>query len=246
MQLTRISWTDAGEYLKRSRTILVPLGSVEQHGPGMPLGTDAIIASALAREAAARTDSLVGPPLCPGVSLVPHMEYPGAISFMPDTYTAMIREYIASLHSHGFRNFIFVNGHGGNGGSIQNAMIEMRYRLNDIKFKSGDWWRMKGPAELSMEIFGRPVGHGCAAEVSIILFLSEELADSSKFTSESTPYTFLVSNNLARDYITETGLMNADQTLANPVHGQKIFEAAVDEYVKMIKEIESSNPRRLP
>ena len=134
MKLKNLTWEDVDKYLATSKTIIIPLGSIEQHGPSLPLGTDSIIAENLANEVGNKTNILVAPVLSPGISLIPHMEFKGTISFLPRTYTEMIIEFVTSLYSHGFRNFLLINGHGGNDGAIKNAITHLCYTLNDLKF----------------------------------------------------------------------------------------------------------------
>lgn len=71
MELKRKTWMQVREYLEQCDSIIIPLGAVEQHGPGLPLGTDAIIAESLAAETGRRLDRMVGPVISPGMSLYP-------------------------------------------------------------------------------------------------------------------------------------------------------------------------------
>ena len=238
MELEHLPWTDVRDYLARCRTIIVPLGSYEQHGPGLPLGTDAIIAQALAREAGAKSDRLVAPVLAPGVSLIPHMLFPGTISLRTETFTRQVFEVLKSLHHHGFRNFLLVNGHGGNDAPITNALVEARYELDDIKVHSANWWRMEDVAALIREELGRPVGHGCGAEASLVWHIRPDLIDPGRFASDFKGRSFLVSNNLSPRYFTQNGIMNGDQRQASPELGRKLFQMAVENYRGLLQELE--------
>jgi creatinine amidohydrolase len=240
MELTSLTWTDVEEYLGKCRTVILPLGAVEQHGPALPLGTDAIIAEALAREIGTRTGRLVGPVLSPGLSLTPHMNFAGSISLHAGTFTAVVMEVVGSLHHHGFRNFLLVNGHGGNDGCIQNAMVESRYRLDDLKCRTANWWRLPAVEAKAMAELGRPVGHGCAMEASLVWHIDAGLVRPDRFGREMRNRAFLVSNNLAGEYTTRTGLMDADQAGASPELGREVFELAVEAYAGLLAEMEES------
>lgn len=105
--------------LDRDRTIVIlPLGSVEQHGNHLPLGTDTILAHAVALAAALETrDAVVLPPPWYGFS-AHHMRFPGSITLRVETLMAMVEDIAASVISHGFGRILIVNGHGGNNGAI--------------------------------------------------------------------------------------------------------------------------------
>jgi creatinine amidohydrolase len=99
--------------LTRSPRVVLPMGSVEQHGPHLPTGTDFLAAVAIALEVAERIDALVLP-LCPlGVTPM-HMPYPGTVSLRPQTLQDVVADIGASLAAHGCREFVILNWHEGN------------------------------------------------------------------------------------------------------------------------------------
>ncbi len=102
------------------RTLLVvPLGSVEQHGPHLPLDTDTRIAVALAdRLAAARPDALVAPPLAYGAS-GEHAAFAGTLSIGTDALATTLVELVRSADR--FAGVVLVNGHGGNHDAVHAA-----------------------------------------------------------------------------------------------------------------------------
>lgn len=102
--------------LDRDRTVLLlPVGSVEQHGRHMPLGTDTMLAESLCLAAAGRLapDVAVLPPPWYGYS-PHHMAFPGSITLRAETLLAIGTDIVASVVAHGFRRIAIVNGHGGN------------------------------------------------------------------------------------------------------------------------------------
>lgn len=238
MRLAEQTYKEIEDYLKKKKTIIIPLGSIEQHSVSMPLGTDSIIAESMAVELGKINSLLVGPLLSPGISLVPHMEFKGTVSLMPYTFTQVISDTIKSLYKHGFRNFILVNGHGGNDGAIKNAIAELCYSLNDLKIKSENWWRMKDIVQMAEEILGHPIGHACGTEASLILHINEKLIKKDLLGSEFKKCPAVVSNNLSGEYLTKTGIINANQKIANKELGKKIFNMAIGNYNEIIKMIE--------
>jgi len=99
--------------LARSPRVVLPMGSVEQHGPHLPTGTDFFAAVAIALQVAERIDALVLP-LCPlGVTPM-HMPFPGTVSLRPQTLQDVVADIGSSLAAHGCREFVILNWHEGN------------------------------------------------------------------------------------------------------------------------------------
>jgi creatinine amidohydrolase len=100
------------EYLKTEDRIVLPLGSVEQHAY-LSLGVDVILSQRVAEEAAEPLGVAVLPSLPYGIT--PYFgAYPGSPTVGAETYGALLRDIVGSLHGQGFRRFFVVNGHGGN------------------------------------------------------------------------------------------------------------------------------------
>ncbi len=108
-----VGWPDLEEFLRTDDRAIVPVGSCEQHGRHLSFATDYLIPTEIARRVSARTRVPVTPPLCFGMS-IHHMDFPGSITLSPDTFTAVVRDIVESLHRHGFRRLLILNGHGGN------------------------------------------------------------------------------------------------------------------------------------
>ncbi len=99
--------------LARTPRVILPMGSVEQHGPHLPTGTDFFAATAIALAVADRLDALVLP-LCPlGVTPM-HMPFPGTVSLRPQTLQDVVTDIGSSLAGHGCREFVILNWHEGN------------------------------------------------------------------------------------------------------------------------------------
>lgn len=111
MRIRDLNWMQLDEYLGRDDRIVLPVGSTEQHAY-LSLETDNIIAERLAREAAEPLGIPVLPVLAYGVT--GFTMFPGSPSLQPDTYAAVLRDILSSLHGQGFRRFFVANGHSGN------------------------------------------------------------------------------------------------------------------------------------
>jgi creatinine amidohydrolase len=125
MQLVEHTTTTAAEALADASVAVLPTGSVEQHGPALPLGTDALVAEALAGTLTDHPDAVVLPPVSVGVS-AHHRQFHGTLWVSESTFESVVRETLASAASHGVRKAVVVNGHGGNTGAIHRAARSLR------------------------------------------------------------------------------------------------------------------------
>jgi len=98
---------------KKNPLVILPTGSVEQHGPHLPTGTDTFAANLIAQRVAERMDGLVLPATPLGVTPM-HMPFEGTITLTPDTYMRLVIETCASTAGHGARYLMLLNWHEGN------------------------------------------------------------------------------------------------------------------------------------
>ncbi len=136
MRFQNISWMDVEHYLQHDDRIMLVTGSTEQHAY-LSLLTDVLIPEKIAEAVALREGVLVGPSLNFGVSHY-FAEYPGTISLSQMTYDAVLFEMVQSLLQHGFRRFLFLNGHGGN--RMPSALHDMEIE-GTIRVAWYEWWR---------------------------------------------------------------------------------------------------------
>lgn len=109
--LQNLTWEEVKQKIKESgKTIILPVGSTEQHGTHLPVGSDTMVAIALAESAARRAKVVVAPPLWFGWS-PHHMVLPGTITVRPEILIELVFDVIRSLTQHGFERFILLNGH---------------------------------------------------------------------------------------------------------------------------------------
>src|SRR5436305_12737725 len=105
MKLRELNWMQLAEYLERDDRIVLPLGSTEQHGY-LSLETDNILAERVSVEAAEPLGVPVLPALPYGLTAMFAAAYPGSPSLRVETYAAVLRELLDSLHNQGFRRFL--------------------------------------------------------------------------------------------------------------------------------------------
>jgi creatinine amidohydrolase len=111
-------------------TVVVPFGSIEQHGGHLPLGTDALLADVVGRAVADRLDAVLAPTVRIG-DAEPHMHGTGTLTLRSATLTDVAIDVGASLARHGFRLIALVSSHGGNAGALAAAAERLNQMLDD-------------------------------------------------------------------------------------------------------------------
>lgn len=125
IELDQLAWPEVKAELGRGRdTVVVAFGATEQHGPHLPLSTDALLGDHLARLVADRLDAFVAPTVRIGCS-EHHMEFPGTLSLSEDTFHRLVADIVHSLVRGGFRRIVLLPTHGGNFGPLAAALEQL-------------------------------------------------------------------------------------------------------------------------
>jgi creatinine amidohydrolase len=137
VRVVDLNWMQLEAYLEADDRIVLPLGSVEQHGY-LSLGVDMILSERVSAEAAEPLGVPVMPSLPYGLTHY-FAAYPGSPTLRVETYQAVLRDLLDSLHGQGFRRFAFVNGHGGNDPG-RDAVEAWRSEHPDAQTLWHNWW----------------------------------------------------------------------------------------------------------
>lgn len=127
--LADLTWSDLEE-LAPGSLLAVPLGATEQHGPHLPIGTDTIVATAVAGGLADRRDDVVVAPAVAYGSSGEHSAFPGTLSIGGPATTDVVVELVRSADV--FRGVVLVCGHGGNAEALQAAVDLLRREGRDV------------------------------------------------------------------------------------------------------------------
>jgi creatinine amidohydrolase len=154
---------------------VLPVGATEQHGPHLPIGTDALIVEHLARQAARLVAGpgpvVVAPTLSYGSSHH-HLPYGATISISTATYLALVSDLVDSLVESGFRRIFVLNGHGGNAELVSLVARDVSARRK-VVVAAASYWQLA--AETLREGDGGPSGeipgHAGEFETSMIMAL---------------------------------------------------------------------------
>ena len=231
--LYEMSWVEAKEYFSKNDITILTVGSNEQHGPQNPLGTDHLIAKALAEETAKRTGVLCLPVIPFGVSSH-HKQFWGTIFISPKIFKDYVKEVCFALNYYGVRKIVIVNGHGGNLSALEELTKELREE--GIFVSIFQWW--PAAEKLLPELF-KPEDrrHACAEETSVNLALHPHIVDMGRAVDEMPREHMLQTEGISLpldtvDY-TASGVFGKSTT-ASAEKGKKVFEAVVNELVRHV------------
>lgn len=110
-RLSDHTWAEVAEHLKRNARLIIPVGTCEQHGPHLPLATDALIAARLADDLSAEFDLLVAPMVSYGVNIEAEEAYAGTASLRRKTLHRALNDLLAAWEEQGFDEFILLTAH---------------------------------------------------------------------------------------------------------------------------------------
>jgi creatinine amidohydrolase len=249
--------------LDRDATVVVlPLGSVEQHGAHLGLGTDSLLSSAVAlgavEAAAGEPPAVVLPPPWYGYS-PHHMSFAGTVTLRAETFIHLVGDIAESVLRHGFRRLLMLNGHGGNVSIMDVVLSELGQRWHGRARIAGATYFALAAARQGEFRQSAPggMGHACEFETSLMLHLHPEAVRAEAavacYPDTGSPYrqTDLFGANLARGYsdfrdLSPSGTFG-DPSLASAEKGRRIFDICVEETVKLMRDfaswpVEGRNP----
>ncbi|MBI2087930.1 MAG: creatininase family protein [Deltaproteobacteria bacterium] len=179
--LLKMTQPEAEAILKRSGLVILPMGSVEQHGPHLPCGTDYLASLAIGKKVAEKVDGLLLP-FCP-IGVTPfHMSFAGTLSLKPQTFIAVVEDICESVVRHGAKKIVFLNWHEGNTSAMNLAAVSVQQRHPARVL-------VVQACYIAHELFGKECGltHGGEIEVLPILAYDSSLVHLERATNPSPP-----------------------------------------------------------
>lgn len=240
MFLQHSTWQDVAAYLERSRGLIIPIGSTEQHGPNGLVGTDALCPEIVCRGIDDKIDALIAPTISIGMAQH-HLDFPGTITLRPATLLAVVRDVVQSLVRHGFEHCYFLNGHGGNIATVNAAFSEVyaETSLNSgsanrpgVRCRLGNWFDGRRVRSLSRELFGSAEGsHATPSEISLTWHAFPDAIRQPPMTPKIAP------GGPIRDAIDyrrrfPDGRIGSDPSLSTPEAGGRLLAAAVEDVIE--------------
>jgi creatinine amidohydrolase len=175
-------------FLQGSQTVIVPVGSTEQHGPHAPLATDVLIPVEVARRVAPVIGALVAPSVNYALSY-PHAGFTGVVHVRVATFMSLIEDLCVSLATVGFHRIVFLNGHYDNTYAIAYACASAADRMpSGVRAFPVNYWDGMTPAEAA-EFFDPSNGlHANRGETSAVIAINPALVDMERANAEFPPF----------------------------------------------------------
>ena len=178
--MSELSDYDIKEYLKRNRMILIPVGSLEQHGDHAPLGTDTFIPNEISKRVAIKKDVIVAPPINYSLSSS-HKGASGLAYISSRTFLSLVEEICSSLIESGFQKIILVNGHYSNIGILTMACNEASKNASpDAQIYPISYWEALPEEQLNKYLSINVGLHANVGETSAIMAIDPSLVDLEK------------------------------------------------------------------
>lgn len=212
--------------------VVVPVGATEQHGPHLPLGTDTLLAEAVAEAVVERVPGTVsGPVLGIGCS-DHHTAFAGTLTLPVPAFVASVTAVVRSLAASGLR-VLLLNGHGGNRAPLAVALAELA--ATGVRAYALTYWDLL--ADTALAEFGSldTCGHACALETSLMLHLHPALVRTELVPEGGTPPAWPDPHMFSADAvqvvrpfeeINPTGVIGRP-SLASAESGARLFDDAV-------------------
>ena len=263
MLLAHSTSAEVESYLKRSQTIVLPLGSTEQHGPIGLVGTDTLCAQAIAGGLGERTGVLVAPPIALTVAQF-NMAFAGTIAVRASTLLALLVDVLHALADQGFRRVYLLNGHGANiavaRAAFQDFYLERRrVRPDDPvpRCRLRSWWEYPQVDRLRREWYGAHEGmHATPSEIAIVMALeperSRQALDAGRTNAAEAPRAlgpaFLRDHGgdnhfdaLSHREAFPDGRVGSHSILARPDHGEALLAAAIGDAAQDLASFEEED-----
>jgi creatinine amidohydrolase len=251
-----LTWEEINDAIRAQRCALIPVATVEDHGPHLPVDTDIVIVSAICERAARLAPEEIVLLPCIRIGYSPHhLDFPGTLTIRWRTFIEYLLDVTRSLAHHGFRKILLVNGHGSN-----RPLVEMAARLTvverpDVHCAYVSWWDLHDVRAAFNPVRESEVtSHACELETSVYLAVD---AARVKMDRAARDMTYQMSPHFWGDlagrkpdpsfknpvWMTEYWSMDTrdgvkgDPTKATREKGERVLEAGGRELVEIVREL---------
>ncbi|WNL41640.1 creatininase family protein [Halomonas sp. PAMB 3264] len=245
--LPYLSWTDIAALEDKENTVIVlPVGAIEQHGPHMPCGVDAIIAAGVVGKAMEKLSSNV-----PAYALAPitygksdeHLHFPGTMTLTGELFLHTIQEIGESVYRAGFRKLILINAHGGQPQPLEMAARELRLRHGDFMIIPRSAWSVAHDTSFMSQEERQLAMHAGHGETAIMMQLAPDTLHMERAKAcmpDPFPCPTLSSTRPAAAWVARdfgpTGVIG-DPTHATQEQGAKLLDELSSQWAQAITEV---------
>ena len=261
MQLALSTSSQVKQYLERSRTLVLPMGSTEQHGPIGLIGTDTLCAQSIAQALGEARGVLVAPPIALTVAQF-NMGFAGTVTVRASTLLALLIDVLHSFADQGFERIYVLNGHGANiavaRAAFQDLYLERARMTRSVpRCRLRSWWDYPEVDRLRRQWYGGHEGmHATPSEISIVMAVAPDAGARARVEGESLAALTPAPLDAAflRDHAGDNhfdaarhraafpdGRVGSDSRLACREHGEALLAAAVADAARDLAAFEAEH-----
>ncbi|WP_207744110.1 creatininase [Romboutsia sp. 1001713B170131_170501_G6] len=241
--MAEMTWYEFNER-KDKDVVILPIGSVEQHGPHLPLSTDTIISEGFSKLLGEKTNSIVMPSISYGYKSQPASGggplFPGTIDLNGTTLIELVKDILEELIRDGVRKIAIVNSHFENQAFLLEAIdLVSKFMPNDTKIIMMSWWDLISQDTIDkvfdeIEFPGWALEHAAITETSLILKFAPQLVHMDRLIDEKIEEvpTYHV-YPIPKDLVPESGLLAIGRT-SSKEKGELIVNEALDKMVSIV------------
>jgi creatinine amidohydrolase len=257
-----LTWPEMREAIARQPVVLLPFGTVEDHGPHLPINTDNYIVEAICLEVARRApEAILAMPLVSYGLDEHHMDFPGTVSVDMHTLIDYVADVAISVARHGFTHVLIVNGHGSNAPvadlAARRVVLETGIICGAMSPNAAIDPTLAEPAfsDMRRSVPGG-VAHAGEYETAMMLHLHPDLVQMDQAIREfgqlklehfnwDHPEPSILSWQDWWSRMSESGVCG-DPTVATAEFGRALFETTVENFVRFVREFRTIplRPRR--
>lgn len=250
-----LTWPEIREAIKRRPVVLLPVGSVEDHGPHLPIDTDNFLATTVCLETARRIpDEVLVMPTVPYGFNWHHIDFPGTIGIAWDHFVNYMTDITKSVAYHGFDKILIVDGHGSN---VPLVDVVARRTVMETNALCASFIYISLVSDVARAVRESDVpggmAHACELETSLYLHIAGDRVLKEKIQKEiALPPSRFVWHDLTDpspvqmmewwSTFSHTGVLG-DPTLATPEKGERLFTALMERMIGLVREMHARKIR---
>lgn len=251
-QLGLMTEIEAQQAFAERSTAILPVGSLEQHGPFLPAATDAIIAERISLIIGEEIKGIVLPTIPYGNSFSWSEGWTSTITLSQGRLSGMVYDVGKSVAQKGCKYFLVFNGHGSNPPDIVLGTKRLKEDFPDLEILMAEWWGA-GSSVISELKETKAESHGGEFETSIMLYLASELVLEDRYVAEYADnlpdlcYRYLIVKGGKGDYIKRIQMYDqsisasgiyGDPRKATVEKGSRVVQRVVENIKQVIKDLE--------
>lgn len=248
--MTSVMWKEltAPELVAQAKAdalVVLPVASMEQHGPHLAVGVDTVLCEAVCKSSAGALAGempiVVAPTLWCGMA-EHHMQRGGTFTFDIPTYRAVLLSFLKSIERHGFKRVFIVNGHGGNIAALT-AFLPDFQRETGLTIRVTTYFELAQPGIGAVLEDQDRIRHACEGETSMMMTVAPDLVRKDKLPdavgpARQTPLPANVGRFRSYGVLTPSGVVG-DARRATAAKGEKLMAACRDALVSAIRDPET-------